>query len=120
MRLFADENIHAALVRWLRAGGHDVRYVAEESRSLPDKAVLHEATKDGRFLITDDKDFGDLAIRQKLPTLGIILVRLSSPILAQRIEKLSRVWPTIETNVRGNLVVVSDDKVRVRPVRHTG
>ena len=120
MRLLADENIHGALVRWLRAGGHDVRYVAEEFRSLPDIAVLDEATKDGRFLITDDKDFGELAIRQQIPCLGIILFRLSSLTLKQRIAHLSRLWPTIEANALKNLVVVSDDKIRVRPLPHNG
>lgn len=120
MRLLVDENIHAALVYWLRAAGHDVRYVAEEFRSVSDRTVLDEATKDGRFLITDDKDFGELAIRQQLPSLGIVLVRLSGPTLVQRIEYLSRIWSTIEANAAGNLVVIGDDKVRVRPLPRHG
>ncbi len=74
MRILADENIHAGLVRWLRESGHDVLYVAEDMASSSDTDVLERSATEQRVLLTDDKDFGELSVRRKLQATGIVLV----------------------------------------------
>ena len=51
---------------------------SEISPSISDTAVLKFAAAQNRLLITDDKDFGDLVVRGKIPVLGVILLRTSS------------------------------------------
>lgn len=70
MRLLADENIAAPLVLALRAAGHDVTYVAELAPGIADDAVLSLALRQGRLLLTEDKDIGELVIRLKRHPLG--------------------------------------------------
>lgn len=118
MRLLADENVHAALVQWLRAGGHDVRYVSEDCPSLADRDVLEWAMRESRILLTDDKDFGDLAVRHQISAKGIILVRLTARSIVDRINRLQQAWPTIEANAEASLIVIADDRIRVRPLLH--
>ncbi len=67
MRLLADECCDAGLVLALRADGHDVLYSAETSQGASDEEVLERAFADDRVLLTEDKDFGELAVRQRLP-----------------------------------------------------
>jgi len=43
MKLFADENIARAIVRWLRERGHDVLYAAEAAPGELDPAWLARA-----------------------------------------------------------------------------
>jgi predicted nuclease of predicted toxin-antitoxin system len=110
----ADENIHGDIVAWLRQDGNDVLYAAEVLQSRSDDDLLAIARKDRRILITDDKDFGELIFHQRLATSGIILIRLQSPSIRERLKRLANVWSVIETRAPGRFVVISDKKVRVR------
>lgn len=78
MRLLADENLHAGIVAWLRLNGHDVTYAAETLRGEPDEVVLARAREEIRVVVTDDKDFGDLVVRRRLSTAGVLLLRQST------------------------------------------
>ena len=116
MRLLADENLHAELVRWLRVRGHDVSYAAETLAGEPDESLLQRAREEGRVLVTDDKDFGDLVVRRGLATAGVLLLRFRAPAVADRIARLETVWATVENRLPGGFVVVSDRRVRARPL----
>jgi predicted nuclease of predicted toxin-antitoxin system len=65
MRWLADECVAAPLVWFLRAGGHDVLYVAESAAGLSDPDVISLALREKRLLLTEDKDFGDLVFRRE-------------------------------------------------------
>jgi predicted nuclease of predicted toxin-antitoxin system len=116
MRFLADENIHADLVAWFRSGGHDVSYAAETMPSEPDDSVLRRAREEGRVVVTDDKDFGNLVVHRRLSSAGVLLLRLRSPSVAERIRRLLAVWPSIEGRLQGSFTVISDRRVRVRPI----
>lgn len=61
MKFLVDESADARLIVRLRALGHDVTSVARDHRrGLPDHHVLSIAHAEGRILITDDRDFGEL------------------------------------------------------------
>jgi predicted nuclease of predicted toxin-antitoxin system len=68
--ILADENVPAAVVARLRADGRDVEWVAEALPAASDADVLAWAWRTGRRLLTDDKDFGELVVRQG-PTLTV-------------------------------------------------
>ena len=59
MNIVADENVDKEIVDRLRADGHDVLYVAEESAGIGDHTVLDRSLQSGAVLLTADKDFGD-------------------------------------------------------------
>jgi predicted nuclease of predicted toxin-antitoxin system len=61
MRLLADENISGSVVQALRDRGHDVLAVNESMRGAEDTAILSQAQAESRLVITQDKDFGELA-----------------------------------------------------------
>ena len=58
MRFLADESRDFAVVRALRAAGHNVVAVAEISPRVGDEVVIDRAAREDRILITEDKDFG--------------------------------------------------------------
>lgn len=76
MRFHADECCAASLVEELRKDGHNVVYVGEEFAGLSDDAVLDHALEEHRFILTEDKDFGDLTAGLHKPAIGMILLRL--------------------------------------------
>jgi predicted nuclease of predicted toxin-antitoxin system len=120
MRFLADENIHADLVTWLRSRGHDVSYAAETMPSEPDESVLRRANGECRVLVTSDKDFGDLVVHRRLASCGVLLLRLRSPSMADRIRRLEAIWRSIEERLQGSFTVVGERRVRVRTIPATG
>jgi hypothetical protein len=47
MRFLADESCDFAVVRVLRAGGHDVVAIAEVAPRAPDTEVMSQAVREG-------------------------------------------------------------------------
>jgi predicted nuclease of predicted toxin-antitoxin system len=94
-----------------------VRYASEEEPGEDDSVWLEEAQEDERIILTSDKDFGELIFRDQLNSHGIILMRLGSLSLAERIERLEAVWSVIEANPSGRFIVISESKVRVRRLK---
>jgi predicted nuclease of predicted toxin-antitoxin system len=119
-RFLADENIHADLVEWLRSRGHDVLYAAEVLSGAADEVLLAAASRENRILVTDDTDFGELVFRRRLASSGVLLIRLSSPHIDDRLRRLGDVWQAVEPQLSGRFVVLGDSKVRSRPIRLAG
>lgn len=116
MRLLADENFPQSAVVALRAAGHDVYWVRSEAPGSPDPRILERAVTDQRTLITFDKDFGELAVRSKLPaSCGVILFRIAarSPefVAAIAVNAIAS-----RTNWAGNFAVVEEHRIRLRPL----
>jgi Domain of unknown function (DUF5615) len=82
MRFLADENFPSSAVAAVREAGHDVVWVGVTGRGASDADVLAWAVREGRIILTFDKDFGELAKNSRLsgPS-GIVLFRvpLSGP-----------------------------------------
>lgn len=78
MKIVADESVDFTIVRNLRAQGLDVFAIVEQEPSISDDDVLNIAVQQDALLITEDKDFGELVFRLKLPHKGVLLLRLGA------------------------------------------
>lgn len=97
MRLLADESLERRIVAGLRERGHDVVYVAEVHPRLPDPEVLKLANQERRILVTNDKDFAELAFLRRLAGTGIVLFRMH---MEGAEEKLARLLQVEESAVQ--------------------
>lgn len=114
--LLADENIPLPIVKKLREATYDVRWIGEDSPGIDDRAVLHEAHKDQRVLLTFDKDFGTLTLHAGTHRpAGIVLFRL--PPLAKD-ELVRFVLATVQSrdDWAGQFTVVTHHRIRMRPL----
>lgn len=78
MRFLADESCDFAVVRALREAGHDVTAIAEINPGVDDEVVIALANSESRVLLTEDKDFGQLAYAGEQGAGGIVLIRYPS------------------------------------------
>jgi predicted nuclease of predicted toxin-antitoxin system len=114
MRFLLDENADARLAGHLRGRGHDVTAVARDyPHALPDADVLALAVAEGRVLVTNDLDFGELIVRRRLPHAGVVLLRLRATDLATLTARLDAALAAAALTA-GRFVVVTEDAVRVR------
>jgi predicted nuclease of predicted toxin-antitoxin system len=114
MRFLVDECCEKALVVELRRLGHDVLYMLEHGRGTSDRDIADLARKDRRVLITDDKDFGELVVRQKLASSGLILLRIDPVASDRRAKALSKAIERFGDRLERQITVVRSNVVRVR------
>ena len=93
MKFLLDQSTDARLIAYLRTHGHDATRIAKEHPAgLPDVQVLAIAHAEGRILVTDDRDFGELVFRLRQPHSGVIYLRLGEySELETKIERLEHV-----------------------------
>ena len=106
----------AVVVERLRAAGFDVAAIGTTTSGASDAEVLATASREGRILITEDRDFGELIVRQRLGVCGIVLLELDR---LSNIAEANRVASVVSANVEkllGNLLVIEPARVRLRPL----
>jgi predicted nuclease of predicted toxin-antitoxin system len=103
-------------VAGLRAAGHDLLYIREVAVGADDGTVLQMATNESRILITEDKDFGELVVRLRLPAIGILLIRMEPADSSAKLARLLDVIRSHGDRLAGAFVVVDETKVRIRPL----
>jgi predicted nuclease of predicted toxin-antitoxin system len=79
--------------------------------------VLATADREGRILITEDRDFGEMVVRQRLGVRGVILLELDRLSHAAEAVRVTDVATAHADKLDGNLLVVEPGRVRVRPLR---
>jgi predicted nuclease of predicted toxin-antitoxin system len=86
---------------------------------MDDPNILARAQAEGRVVITQDKDFGELAFHSRLPAQsGVILFRLSGDDPDAEIRRIIDVIES-RTDWAGSFSVATDDIVRMRPLPPT-
>lgn len=115
MRFLADENVPRASILSLRAAGHDVASIREESRGVSDELILLRAHDEERVILTFDRDYGELIFRRHLPkSAGVVYFRLTT---ADPVDAARRFIQILETGVlplAGRFTVVDEILVRSR------
>jgi predicted nuclease of predicted toxin-antitoxin system len=115
MRFLADESCDFAVVRALRANGHDVIAVAEVAARTEDAEVIAWAVREARVLLTEDKDFGQLVYAGAHQSTGVILIRFPAsarPILPNRVLEIIQQH---QDQLAGAFVVLQPHRSRIRP-----
>lgn len=120
MRFLADENFPGDAVAQLKIAGHDIVWVRSAAPGSKDEEIVAWAAREGRIVLTFDKDFGELAWRAGLPaTSGVVLFRLALPpaadvgnVLAGRMSE--------RTDWAGHFSVIEPGRIRMRPLAARG
>jgi len=83
-------------------------------RGSKDVQVLDLAIEENRIIITNDVEFGSFVSKRKPP--GILLLRLHDEHTFNKIAMLEHVLRNYVDRLYGNLVVVTERRIRIRPL----
>ena len=75
IRFLANENIPLETVKELEHKT-DIVSLSEKCPGLSDEEILKMAHGENRILITFDKDFGELIFKRRIPTRGVVLLKI--------------------------------------------
>jgi predicted nuclease of predicted toxin-antitoxin system len=110
--LLANENFPAPAIRKLRAAGIDVVAVRETMPSVSDKEVMAYARQEQRWIITFDRDYGDLVFREGLLPPPAILFFRQEPYPPDRPADLVLAMLSEPQLAEGCMVVISEQNIR--------
>jgi predicted nuclease of predicted toxin-antitoxin system len=116
VRFLADESCDFAAVRALRAAGHDVTTVAEQLRGATDDRVLAQAVAEGRVVLTEDTDFGELVFSRGSRSIGVILLRFPAQARAVLADSVVTFVAGTGERLIGAFVVLEPGRARMRPM----
>ncbi len=115
VKLLADENISRHLVDLFRSNGYDVFWVREFKRGISDLEVIDLARETERLILTSDKDFGYLVLKEHCYCRGVVLLRLKD-------EKSSgnsviKCFKKHQDKLDGSFTIITDRKIRFRVIK---
>ena len=113
MKILLDTCVWGKAKQELVDEGHDVIWAGDWEEDPGDLQILEIANKEGRVLVTLDKDFGELAIVRKIPRSGIVrLVNISAKKQAGICHAVIRRHHDALKN--GAIITVEANRIRIR------
>lgn len=110
--ILANENFPAPAISKLRAAGIDVIAVRESMPSISDKEVMAYARQTQRWIVTFDRDYGDLVFREGLLPPPAILFFRQEPYPPERPADLVLAMLSDPQQAAGWMVVISEQNIR--------
>ncbi len=120
MKLLLDTCVWGGARNTLSEAEHDVLWAGDWPEDPGDEEILKRAHREGRVLVTLDKDFGELAIVRNVPHSGI--VRLVGFRAREQAVACTRVLDLYGGELRAGAIVTAEPgRVRIRPTEeHEG
>jgi predicted nuclease of predicted toxin-antitoxin system len=117
LKLLLDENIGRSTSEALRRQGHDVSWIGGDSAGTADPAIMAQAEREGRVVVTKDKDFGELAFKNGQAHKGVILLRLADERPENTLSVILGVLHHLAHRKPPFFVVASDTEFRLHASR---
>jgi len=119
LRLLSDENISRHIEARLRLDGRRLTLASDVALGRPDTDVLFIAHRLGALVLTEDTDFGDLVWRQRLPSTGVILLRLTGLARAIQPEYVANMLSIHAAALPGMFTVITPTGTRLHTSKRT-
>ncbi len=113
--IVADESVDHAVIVALRDAGYTLRAIVEEHPGWPDDQVVSFAFGENAFLITEDKDFGELTYRLKKPNRGILLLRLQHLFGSAKASLVLGIMEHYASRLENAFSVLDASGLRIKP-----
>lgn len=114
MKILVDAGVGKLTEEWLADAGHDVVTIRALDPRMTDEAILELAVAANRFVITMDKDFGELVFRSARSHAGIILLRLDDATGLQRCDAVAEIFTHHLIRLPGRFCVFQKGRLRTR------
>jgi len=108
-RFLVDNQLPAALARWIEAQGSEaVHVLALDLGQSADTAIWEHAASEGAVIVSKDEDFAQLTLMRSDPV-PVVWLRVGNCRTATLLETMDRIWPQIvrELDAGARLVEVS-------------
>ncbi len=108
IKFLADENISRSLTGFLRKEGYDIKDIKEERLyGISDEEVIRLASKEGRIILTHDKEFGGV-LNNPLSFDKVVIIRYSSQDPNNIVKRFKSDFRKIKGKLESSVIVLFD------------
>jgi predicted nuclease of predicted toxin-antitoxin system len=115
--IVADESVDGNIVAHLKTLSYQIHYIPQHTPGIPDLEVLETAIQNDALLLTEDKDFGELVYRLRLPHCGILLLRLAGVETSKKCSLVEFALRENEAMLKNKFAVLDENKLRIREIK---
>ena len=117
LKFILDENIPLQIAYKLREQNFEVISITESFRGSTDLEIIEISKKEKAFVLTFDKDFGELIVRSKIQVSGIVILRFQPYSVDYIFNRLVQVIKFLNTHPEDNFIIVDENKLRIRRLK---
>jgi predicted nuclease of predicted toxin-antitoxin system len=117
LRFLVDNALSPVVAEALRTAGHDAEHIGDRGmQAATDEEIFDLAAREGRVVVSADTDFRTLlALRRTAEPSVLIFRRFSGRRPEEQARLLLKQLPWVrEPLERGSVVVVEQDRIRIR------
>ena len=114
LHVLVDVSAGKAVEEWFRQNGHDVQSVHERDPRMTDADILSWAVSEQRIVVAFDKDFGELVYHSGQAHSGVLLLRLESATVSEKLRVLAEIVQNHGDQLPGSFAVYQLGRLRVR------
>jgi len=115
-RLLVNENFPVPSLQLLRQAGFDVSSVSEVMPGSSDVDVIARAFNEGRWLVTFDRDFGELVYKRSVPPPPAVILLRSRSYQPTDPAAWVQIICADPKAVAGSFIVFDGRSIRSRPL----
>lgn len=112
-KFIVDECTGPFVATWLKSKGFNVLSVFEAFPGIKDTEILKIAQSEGRIVITNDKDFGEMVFKSRYSHHGIVLLRLNDERSKNKISVIEKLLTHHSEDLIGNFIVLTENTIRI-------
>jgi predicted nuclease of predicted toxin-antitoxin system len=116
IKFLANVNVEKPIVDFLTKKGFDIKWITNIDKRISDVQVCEIANNEKRIVVTNDKDFGEIAFFQRKISFGVILLRIKGQDPSEKIALLSKLLDKYHEKIPNHFVVVTREKFRFIPL----
>ena len=121
MLFIIDEDMPRSLATVLKKEGYEVIDIRDVGlRGATDYDILNFSNERKGVIITADVGFASLSFKDSTIIIGFVLLRIPNEFTVQEtIRLVLQAFKDLgEENIRGNIVVIDPQKIRIRRMKH--
>ncbi len=114
LKLLIDVGVGKKVEEWLRAENYNAKLIRDIDSRMSDVEILKIAMFEERFIITMDKDFGELIYKSKWTHSGVLLLRLEDERAKEKIKAIEAILKNYTPEIIDKFCVFKNNKLRIR------
>jgi len=113
-KIIIDVGVGRIIEEWLSREGFNVIAIRKLNPEMADLDIIRLANNENAFIISMDKDFGELVFKSHLLHKGILLLRLEDAVAEEKLSAIQNIFLNYFSQIQNIFCVYQNGKLRIR------